>query len=325
MSDIDSWPEVRAIDWSELPGAYGTDRDPVAALEALRTGPSAEDEFAEACDDFLWGHVWHQGTIYPLTPKVLPFVLEVLLHRPEEEEAEPYREMAEIILASAASARDDRESDIGAEVLAVLAKHGDQLRALTSLSDCMLAAMACVPALADQVLAGAAYPQRDVAAAIVSRVDRIAFEPSLLIWAAPHVAAVKHAVTRAAAEILKTGNVSANEERLVAVGQAIGFGNAELVKRYLDDMRPRFGIEIPPPRYERSGETRTTVVVREADWFVVQVDGANVTIRWQGHPFVEKDTVVLTDIDERNRPRAVRGTGDKEARVARFDEKGRRV
>ncbi len=240
MSDIDAWPEVRAIDWSELPGAYGTDRDPVAALEALRTGPSAEDEFAEACDDFLWGHVWHQGTIYPLTPKVLPFVLEVLLHRPEEEEAEPYREMAEIILACAASARDDRESDIGAEVLAVLAKHGDQLRALTSLSDCMLAAMACVPALADQVLAGAAYPPRDVAAAIVSRVDRIAFEPSLLIWAAPHVAAVKHAVTRAAAEILKTGNVNANEERLVAVGQAIGFGNAELVKRYLDDMRPRF-------------------------------------------------------------------------------------
>src|SRR5688572_28667750 len=106
MTDRTSWPEVNAIDWSKFPGAYGTERDPVAALVALRTGPSAGDDFADALNDFLCGHVWHQGSIYPLTPKVLPFVIEVLLTRPEEEEIDPYLEIAELLQVCAESARD---------------------------------------------------------------------------------------------------------------------------------------------------------------------------------------------------------------------------
>jgi hypothetical protein len=324
MSEMTEWPEVRAIDWSELPGAYGTERDAASALEALRAGPDAEDGFAEACEDFLWGHVWHQGTIYPITPRVLPFVIEVLLTLPDDEEVdERYVEVAELLLACAASARHASDRAVGDQVLAVFTEHGEDLRRLTSFSSSTLAVMACVPGLADHVLSGAEYPQRTVAAALLSRVDRIDFDPSLLIWAAPHVAQVQHAVTRAAAEILKTGDVSANAERLAAVGEAIGFSSADLTKHYLDELRPRFGISPPPHNHERPGETRALVVVSEADWFVVQVDGANVTIRWQGHPFVERDAVVLTDISKRNTPRAVRGTGEKEERAARFDEKGR--
>ena len=40
--------------------------------------PSDGDDFGEAVSDFLYGHAWHQGTIYPITPKVLPFVLDAL-------------------------------------------------------------------------------------------------------------------------------------------------------------------------------------------------------------------------------------------------------
>ncbi len=56
------WPDVRAIDWSRLPGAYGTQPDVLLALETMRTATRSDDDFGNAWNDVLCGHVLHQGT-----------------------------------------------------------------------------------------------------------------------------------------------------------------------------------------------------------------------------------------------------------------------
>jgi hypothetical protein len=99
---------VRAVDWSELEGAYGTDRDVPTALEIMRWADDAEDdEFSDAWLDVLCSHVWHQGTIYPITAPVLPFVFDIVDHSPALKSATCYArsEIAQFVTWCASSAR----------------------------------------------------------------------------------------------------------------------------------------------------------------------------------------------------------------------------
>lgn len=63
------------VPWSTLTHAYGSAADVPDLLRALA---SADPDEREAALSELHGNVWHQGTVYPATPHVVPFLLELL-------------------------------------------------------------------------------------------------------------------------------------------------------------------------------------------------------------------------------------------------------
>jgi hypothetical protein len=69
LDDLDRVP------WADLTHAYGPATDVPALLRALADGTGSVDP--------LFGNVWHQGTVYPATAPVVPFLVELALARPE--------------------------------------------------------------------------------------------------------------------------------------------------------------------------------------------------------------------------------------------------
>ncbi len=63
------------VPWSTLTHAYGSAGDVPDLLRALA---SADPDEREAALSELHGNVWHQGTVYPATPHVVPLLLELL-------------------------------------------------------------------------------------------------------------------------------------------------------------------------------------------------------------------------------------------------------
>lgn len=63
------------VPWSTLTHAYGSAAD---VPELLRDLASADPDAREAALAELHGNVWHQGTVYPATPHVVPLLLELL-------------------------------------------------------------------------------------------------------------------------------------------------------------------------------------------------------------------------------------------------------
>lgn len=59
------------IDWSQIHGAYGVVEDMPERLKAIADGDN--DSF-----DYSVSQIEHQGTLYPLTVQVVPFLLEIL-------------------------------------------------------------------------------------------------------------------------------------------------------------------------------------------------------------------------------------------------------
>ncbi|HVH48240.1 MAG TPA: hypothetical protein VM925_38165 [Labilithrix sp.] len=333
------WPEVRAIDWTRLPGAYGVDRDVAAALETLRFGSDAEDDdFSDAWLDVLLGHVWHQGDIYPVTSHALPFVFDIVDQSPAlaDPTSTVREEIANAVLLMASSARHaltsyaDEERASGEAVLSVLAAHTDRLRAwMTSdLHSTAIAAMLHVPELGARLLEGKEDANaKEVLSAVLKH--SMWLEGSALEWAARELARIDHPVTQRASQLLfglsqRPGSNDADSaDRIAALGGAIAKHGDPTTQ--LDELRESFGCAVPT-KFVRPGETEAQVVMVEDDWFVVQTErGFRLTIRWEGHPFVEGDRIVLVDINERNVPRAVHGTGAKAQFNAAFDDRGSRV
>jgi hypothetical protein len=326
-----TWPEVRAVDWAALKGAYGTMRDVAAALELLQAGRDPIANFDEGTE-ILWTHVWHQGTIYEVTPVVLPFVLELVDLTRKRGDDKLAAELAEIVVHYAASARrfaqstDDGDRAIGERMLATLSAGKARVHAWlkdTRLKERALATMLNVPDLAPHVLACEAGTAQEVLLTILGRLPQVWFGERVLEWAVRRLRMEQHPVAQSAAEMLaeldpasKLADVDA--ERILAAGRALGD------KARLDDLRERFGFEVTKKSLTAPGETIGKVVLVERDWFVVQVP-RNLTVRWQGHPFAEGDTVVLVDINRRSIPREVRGTGAKTGHAARFDDAGRKL
>jgi len=62
------------IDWSAVEHAYGPAEDVPGLLRNLVTG---NDEVRQCALDKLYGNVFHQGTRYPATPLVVPFLIEM--------------------------------------------------------------------------------------------------------------------------------------------------------------------------------------------------------------------------------------------------------
>jgi hypothetical protein len=69
MSAIDQ------IDWPSLKTAYGTAIDAPRHVRALISGSSQEQDVAL---NYLWNHMWHQGSRYTASPFVVPFLFEAL-------------------------------------------------------------------------------------------------------------------------------------------------------------------------------------------------------------------------------------------------------
>lgn len=342
---------VRAVDWSLYPGAYGTSRDVPAALETLRAGPDGGDDFEDAVNDFLWGHVWHQGTIYPLTPKVLPFLLDVLEPRDRDargahgdsagneggDPLDPERaaELADVVMCSAASARrlandaaSDAERAIATEVLGVVAANRSRLGRLVGFdSPRIVATMLCVPALAAELMAGRdpAHERRAVLCAVLAAMPLVTFDAEVRAWTCRELDAIGHPVTTAAAALLSRGAGSSDGERFAQIGIGLGLERQDVAQRdvWLDGLRERFGILVPRPSFTASGTTTATVATMDDDWFVVAPGGTRITVRWPRHPFREDDVVELVDRNARNIPREVRGTGEKAHHRATFDDSGK--
>jgi len=92
MSDL--FNGLDDIDWEDFADAYGPADD---VPDALRAG-SAGDE--SAWFD-LWGMVWHQGTVYSVTPVVVPFLVRIAT-RPDVPDSA--RRQAAFLLAAIAAA-----------------------------------------------------------------------------------------------------------------------------------------------------------------------------------------------------------------------------
>lgn len=67
--------DLDAVDWAQLSHAYGKATDVPALLVALR---EADDEVRARTMRALYGNVYHQGTRYPASAAVVPFVLQLL-------------------------------------------------------------------------------------------------------------------------------------------------------------------------------------------------------------------------------------------------------
>jgi hypothetical protein len=63
------------VPWSTLTHAYGSAAD---VPELLRGLASADPDEREAALSELHGNAWHQGAVYPATPHLVPFLLELL-------------------------------------------------------------------------------------------------------------------------------------------------------------------------------------------------------------------------------------------------------
>jgi len=323
------WSEVREIDWRQLPGAYRTERDVPGALETLRWGTDADaDDYQDAWSDVLYGHVWHQGSIFAVTAAVLPFVFDIVDHSPAlaGPPNQARTELATFITCCAAAARDAstsldaEEAEHGRAVLAVLALRADRLRAWTrsELSAPALAAMLNIPQLSGGVLAGEEAELRAVLAAVFEQARWL--DRSVLAWAGQELARVSSHPVAAQASRLLSGSAArpldGDDARLAALGQALAAAG-DLDQR-LEPLRDLFGIAIAS---QVAGESPAVVVVTDEDWFVVQ-GARKLTIRWPSHPFEEGDEVVLLDIGAGNCARALRGTGKKSEHRASFDSRG---
>ena len=323
------WREVRAVDWSNFQGAYRTAPDIAAALENLRWGNPDDDDFEDAYLDVLYGHVWHQGTIFPVTSKVLPFIFDLLDSSPALRGAggsEAREALAQLFVCCAASARHAVESDdaderrAAVEVLATLAACEVRLVAwlATAERDQACATMLNVPTLAARLLAGQWLDRRDLLLAILTQTEWL--DQTALAWAAAELSRMGHPVTdRASALLAEAASGAADERRDLGAERFEGLANA-IASGELARAGARFGFA-EKPAMDRPGETVAEVHLCDRDWFVARTE-RNVTLRWRAHPFVEGDRVVLVDINGHNLPREVRGTGDKAQHRATFGDRG---
>ncbi len=83
-----------ALNWGDIQAAYGPATDVPNLLRAASAGDN--DAWFE-----LWGTVWHQGTVYEVSPLVVPYMVDVAC----DESCPPtVRSQAGLLLASIAAA-----------------------------------------------------------------------------------------------------------------------------------------------------------------------------------------------------------------------------
>jgi len=232
---------VRDIDWAKWRGAYGPSgsgpHDVADAIEALSAGPDDEERFAEAIE-LLSSHVWHQGSIYPVTAQVLPFLFEIMDGIPSDTLG-AYDELAGFIPRCACSARiatrakDPREREGSEDVLTALRSERARLLAWTRtpLRGDAVATMLQVSDLRSLVLtpnAELALEPRDVLLIVLGQLGEggLVFDTDVLSWTARALEDLHHEVATSAASMLR--EAAGGDERprsppkLAALANALG-------------------------------------------------------------------------------------------------------
>jgi len=131
--------EAHHVQWASLQGAYGasdaTDhyRDVPRMLQALaRLDDLDSAAWGEAYDDFFLGHVWHQYTIYPVTPAATGFLIRIASLRAAAA-VNPATQIAvglRLVAETAAIFRKHMESakrDLGERTAATFIAHSDHV------------------------------------------------------------------------------------------------------------------------------------------------------------------------------------------------------
>jgi hypothetical protein len=144
-----------------LAGAYGLSdgvdhtRNIPAMLEALATGTDIEAaSWGDAYDDALLSYVWHQYSIYPVTPPVVGFVVRIASLRLENAPSLALQLALAVRLIAEATkwyrqSEEPEKRAIGEATTTALLCCRSELRQwlATSLSECALAAGQFVPEL----------------------------------------------------------------------------------------------------------------------------------------------------------------------------------
>lgn len=296
--------------------------DVAAALEILRFGDASDDDEAmrEALDDVLLGHVWNQGTVSPIAGAVVPFVIDLVDESPAlAEDPELRHDTARfVLLVSAAAERASPETRDA--IHAALKSRASALRewARGDLADVAIVTLLNIPALVSEAHDESLVTRADRLWAVASHLPFVGQDARNELEDA--LAERSHPVIAQARELVRRPELDHDDlERLAAVIAAIGASDWQVE---LDELRERFGILAPRQSQVAPGETRAKVHMAMPDIFVARAS-TDVTVRWKHHPFVEGDTVVLVDINERNVPLEVRGTDEKAAFVGHFDKGGK--
>jgi hypothetical protein len=71
---------VDLVPWNEVRHCYGPASNAPRQIRGLDS--EDPDERADAVNEFLWSSAFHQWTLYPATPFVIPFIVEALQSRP---------------------------------------------------------------------------------------------------------------------------------------------------------------------------------------------------------------------------------------------------
>jgi hypothetical protein len=227
-----AWPEVWTVDWTSLEGAYGPSdgsgdtsecADVATILEALRARRYEGDEIEEALA-LLFGQLEHQGTLYPVTARALPFLFQIR----DEAVGDPDRRdeaeaIADFVLLCALSADPEADSNADAVLRTLLAEER-RLAAWTHepLRAKAIAIMLCVPGLDTRVLGG------DAALALDPREVLVVF----LRGGVLRGRVGRFGSASAASLLEKRGD--RNADKLEALGEALADG------RSLDALRDRF-------------------------------------------------------------------------------------
>ena len=92
-----------AVDWDHLTHAYGAASDvpdllralvdPENAAAKIRSAARANDRDARAQAIWtLWGNVFHQGMVWQVTPRVIPFLVEIVREPYPASSERPHRD-----------------------------------------------------------------------------------------------------------------------------------------------------------------------------------------------------------------------------------------
>jgi len=122
---------VAAVDWSALHGAYGPSdgsaeygaSDVATALLVLAREPDCHgDDWMDALDVVL-GHVWHQGSVYPVTPHAFPLVLWLADELPAPNCVELAQTIAVFVRSAVACVDHPEDGFIGRRILELAREH----------------------------------------------------------------------------------------------------------------------------------------------------------------------------------------------------------
>ena len=114
------------VDWGKLSDAYGPATEVPTYLRELE---SEEEAVRDRAMWKLWGSVWHQGTIFSVTPAVAPFLIDAAI--------DPGPKRLELLLligsiASSAAGDAEVEDGVDADTIAVLRRNIPPLGGIAS-------------------------------------------------------------------------------------------------------------------------------------------------------------------------------------------------